>query len=361
MAEDQDNKTEDATDKRVRDAIEEGNIPISREASTLASFIAIFLALSFLIAGNALHLMNALTRLIDDPGDWRLENSADVVMLVEFIGGDMARLLVPIILLLLVAGVAATVLQHPPQIAVKRIQPDWSRISPMKGLKRIFGMQGAVDFGKALFKFTAVGIVGFFVLRTMQREVLASMFMEPWAIPPLLRDAVLRLLGAVIVLTLVLVAADIFWSRFKWRKDLRMTKQEVKDEHKQMEGDPKIKARIRSIARDRARKRMIAAVPRATVIITNPTHYAVALRYVREEGGAPVVLAKGLDLVALKIREVGEKHNVPIVEDKPLARSLYNSVEVDQLIPPQFYKAVAEIIYYLHIRKMPKAQGRTKN
>jgi flagellar biosynthetic protein FlhB len=140
-----------------------------------------------------------------------------------------------------------------------------------------------------------------------------------------------------------------------------MTKQEVKEEHKQMEGDPKIKARIRTLGRERARKRMMAAVPRATVIITNPTHYAVALRYVRAEGGAPLVLAKGLDLVALKIREIGEEHGIPIVEDKPLARSLYDSVEVDQLIPPQFYKAVAEIIYYLHIRKMPKSQLRTKN
>jgi flagellar biosynthetic protein FlhB len=140
-----------------------------------------------------------------------------------------------------------------------------------------------------------------------------------------------------------------------------MTKQEVKEEHKQMEGDPKIKARIRTLGRERARKRMMAAVPRATVIITNPTHYAVALRYIRSEGGAPLVLAKGLDLVALKIREIGEEHNIPIVEDKPLARSLYDSVEVDQLIPPQFYKVVAEIIYYLHIRKMPRTQGRTKN
>jgi flagellar biosynthetic protein FlhB len=361
MAEDKESKTEDPTDKRVRDAIEEGNMPISREASTLASFIAIFLALSFLIAGNTVHLTNALSRFIDNPGAWELENSGDALLLAEFLGHDILRLLAPIVGLILVAGVAATVLQHPPQMALKRITPDWSRISPMKGIKRIFGLQGLVDFGKALFKFSAVGVVGFFVLKTMRADVFASMFMEPIAIPGLLRSAVLRLVGAVAVLTLVLVAADIFWSRFKWRKDLRMTKQEIKDEHKQMEGDPKIKARIRTLGRERARKRMMAAVPRATVIITNPTHYAVALRYVRAEGGAPLVLAKGLDLVALKIREIGEEHNIPIVEDKPLARSLYDSVEVDQLIPPQFYKAVAEIIYYLHIRKMPRTQGRTKN
>jgi flagellar biosynthesis protein FlhB len=155
----------------------------------------------------------------------------------------------------------------------------------------------------------------------------------------------------------VLVAADVLWTRFKWRSDLRMTKQEVKEEHKQAEGDPHVRARMRSIARDRARRRMIAEVPRATVVITNPTHFAIALRYVRAEGGAPVVLAKGQDLLALKIREVAEAHEIPVVEDKPLARSLYDSVEVDQHIPPHLYRAVAEIIYYLHIRNRVPLSG----
>jgi flagellar biosynthetic protein FlhB len=358
-SDDKESKTEDATDKKLQGAIEKGNIPSSREASTLASFVAIFVAVSFFVTSNIVHLKNALTRFIDSPGGWRLENGADAVLLLHFLGQEMARLLIPVVLLLFFAGMGAAFLQNPPQLVITRIKPEWSRISPMKGLKRIFGLQGLIDFVKALFKLGAVGTVGFFVLRTMQADVFASMFMEPVVIPGLLQDAFLRLIGSVALLTTALVAADIFWSRFKWRKDLRMSKQDIKDEHKQTEGDPKVKARIRSLARDRARRRMIAAVPRATVIIANPTHYAIALRYVRAEGGAPLVLAKGLDLVALKIREVGEQHGIPIVEDKPLARSLYDSVEVDQLIPPQFYKAVAEIIYYLHIRKIQKPQGRT--
>jgi flagellar biosynthetic protein FlhB len=131
-----------------------------------------------------------------------------------------------------------------------------------------------------------------------------------------------------------------------------MSKQEVKDEHKQSEGDPLVKQRIRMVARERARRRMIAEVPRATLVITNPTHYAVALRYTRNEGGAPLVIAKGQNLVALKIREIAERYDIPIVEDKPLARSLYDSVEVNKMIPSAFYKAVAEIIFYLHQRKI---------
>ena len=147
-----------------------------------------------------------------------------------------------------------------------------------------------------------------------------------------------------------MVVADIVWSRFKWRVDLRMTRQELKDEIKQSEGDPLVKSRLRSLARDRARRRMIAAVPSATVVIANPTHYAVALKYDRAKGGAPLVVAKGVDLVALRIREVACRHSVPIVEDKPLARALYEAVEVDQWIPPEFYRAVAKILHFLYSR-----------
>jgi flagellar biosynthetic protein FlhB len=146
------------------------------------------------------------------------------------------------------------------------------------------------------------------------------------------------------------VVADLVWSRLFWQRELRMTRQEVKDEHKQSEGDPILKARMRSLARDRSRRRMIAAVPRATLVIANPTHFAVALRYVREEGGAPLVVAKGQDLVALKIRHVAEENGIPVIEDKLLARSLYESVQVDKIIPSQFYKAVAEIILFLMVR-----------
>jgi flagellar biosynthetic protein FlhB len=180
--------------------------------------------------------------------------------------------------------------------------------------------------------------------------VFNAMFLAPYAVPELMQTMAIRLFLSVIAATALLVVADLVWSRFFWRHELRMTRQEVKDEQKQSDGDPIIKARLRSLARDRARKRMISRVPKATVVIANPTHYAIALRYVRSENRAPLVVAKGLDLIALKIRAIAEQHGIPVVEDKLLARSLYDKVEVDQLIPPEFYKAVANVILYLMSR-----------
>jgi len=353
-------KTEDPTEKKIRDALEKGNTPTSKEAATLGTFIAIFISGSLFFGGNVNDLNHTLARFIDNPAAWRIQNGADAVALLHIVASDIAQLLAPVILLLVVAGIASSLLQNPLRMAPKRIKPEASKISPAKGLKRIFGLQGLVEFGKSLFKLASVAGVGFAVFSMSKFDVLSSLFMEPVIVPSLLQDVVLRLVGWVAILSVLLVAADIAWTRYKWRNDLKMTKQEVKDELKQTQGDPLVKGRIRSLARDRARRRMIADVPKATVVITNPTHFAVALRYVREEGGAPLVIAKGADLVALKIREVAEEHGIPIVEDKPLARSLYESVEIDKLIPPQFYKAVAEIIYYLHIGKQ-KPTGRMKS
>ncbi len=149
----------------------------------------------------------------------------------------------------------------------------------------------------------------------------------------------------------LIAGVDLVWSRFHWRQDLRMTKQEVKDELKQSEGDPIVKSRLRSLARDRARRRMMTAVPRATLVIANPTHYSIALKYVRDEDSAPIVLAKGQDLVALKIREIAEANNIPVFEDVALARSMYKQVSVDSVIPQQFYQAVAELIRVVYAKK----------
>jgi flagellar biosynthesis protein FlhB len=169
-------------------------------------------------------------------------------------------------------------------------------------------------------------------------------------VPNLVLSLVLRLISVVCVAIAVMVAGDIVWSRVHWRSELRMTRQELKDELKDSEGDPFVKSKRRSLARDRARRRMIAQVPKATVVIANPTHYAIALRYDRAKGGAPLVVAKGADLIALKIREIAAKHSVPIVEDKPLARAMYDAVEVGQWIPAEFYRAVAKILHHIYTR-----------
>jgi flagellar biosynthesis protein FlhB len=356
--EDKESKTEEATEKRMRDAIEQGNVPFSRELPTFLSLASVVLAGGFMFAGSIIELRNSLGRFIDNPGDWPLENPADALLILRTVALDTGKLLLPVVLLLMVAGIAGAVLQNPPRLVGDRIAPQLSRISPLSGWGRIFGISGFVEFLKALFKLIAVAIVGYLVLKATQSEVLSAMFMDPVTLPALSRNILVRLTAWVAGLTLVLVILDLIWSRLHWRKELRMSREELKEELKHSEGNPQVKARMRAIGRARSRKRMMAAVPKATLVITNPTHYAVALRYVRSEGGAPKVLAKGVDLIALKIREIAEQHDIPIVEDKPLARSLHDSVEVDQLIPPQFYKAVAEIIHFLHVRKSRKSQYR---
>ena len=347
---DKESKTEEATEKRLQDAIEKGNIPFSKEAASFASLGGILTITGLFLAGNVIHLRLTLERFIDNPGGWSLENGADVIQLFHAIGLDVARLLIPIVLIIAVTGVASALLQNPPQIVLDRIKPDLARISIFAGWRRLFSIQAQVEFLKALFKFAVIAFVGFLILRTAQGDVFKAMFMEPGSLPELIRVLVMKLLGALVIATIVLVAADLVWSRVHWQNELRMTRQEVKDELKQTQGDPILKARMRSLARDRARRRMMAAVPKATVVIANPTHYAVALRYVREESGAPLVIAKGQDLIALKIRQIAEENGVPVVEDKLLARSLYESVDVDKMIPPEFYKAVAEIILFLMAR-----------
>jgi flagellar biosynthetic protein FlhB len=188
-----------------------------------------------------------------------------------------------------------------------------------------------------------------------RNNLVGAMAIDPEAIPELVLTTAMRLLSVVCVVTVLLLAADLIWARAHWRRELRMSKQEVKDEMKRSEGDPLKKAKLRSLALDRLRKSMIAAVPKATLVIANPTHYAIALRYVKEEGGAPLVLAKGQDLIALKIREIAEKNAIPVIEDKLLARSMYDSVEVDRTIPPEFYRAVAQLIHFLYGKSASKA------
>ncbi len=344
---DKESKTEEATEKKIRDSLDKGQVPHSREATTLASMLAILIAVVFLLTDNVVKLRFSLESFIDHPGSFNISTGADASAILFVVAIEMAKVVGPVLLVLAVAGIAASFLQNQPQLVVDRIEPKLERISIAKGWSRIFGVQGQVEFLKSLFKLSIVAVAGYIALGKSYREFFNALFMEPAAIPGLMQDLSIQFLSAIVVATAVLVGADLAWSRFSWRKELRMTKQEVKDEHKQVEGDPLIKMRLRSLQRDRSRRRMIASVPKATLIVANPTHYSVALRYVREEGGAPIVVAKGKDLIALKIRFIGEQHGIPIYEDRALARSLYASVEVDKMIPPEFYKAVAGVILFL--------------
>ncbi|MBE7204023.1 MAG: flagellar type III secretion system protein FlhB, partial [Parafilimonas terrae] len=293
-----------------------------------------------------------------DPDRFRLDGAGDAAAVMTAPLGAAAGFLIPIFIVFIVAGLAASFAQNMPSVSLERIQPNFGKLSPMGGFKRLFGRTGLVEFGKGCFKLLAIGLVLGLLLNAERGAVTDIMFMPPGTIPDRMLAVVGRLLSGAAIAFLLLTAVDYVYARLSWQKRMRMSRQDIKDEMRQSEGDPHMKAKRRSVALDRARRRMIANVPRATVVIANPTHFSIALRYLRAEGGAPVVVAKGKDLLALKIREIAEANSILVVENKPLARSMYDLVEVDQAIPPQFYKAVAEIIHYVQTRNAPRSAGK---
>ena len=353
MAEEQDkeSQTEEATEKRLADAIERGVVPVSREVALLASLASMLIAMAFLFRESAARLLAALVHFVDDPAGWRLDQASDAIALGHLILLNALGFLAPIFALFMVAGIVASVAQNAPRFVIDRIMPDLSRLSIRGGLSRIYGLHGLTEFLKSIVKLAAVvGIVAL-VLNGQRIMLVNAMFYDVGGLPDRILDIAIRLISASVAATLVVASADIVWSRIHWRRSQRMSRQEIKEEVKQTEGDRFVKARLRSIRLDRSRKRMFAAVPKATMVVANPTHYAVALRYVRSEGGAPIVVAKGLDLIALKIREIAEEHNIPVIEDRPLARSLYDAVKVDAQIPQEFYRAIAELIHFIQQKK----------
>ena len=349
-------KTEEGSEKKIRDALEGGNTPVSREAGVFCSMAAMLLIASLVIANRVGALADTLAALFGSPAHSPFATTADTVFVFTMVGQAAGTFLLPIVLMLMLAGIGASLAQGVPRLVGERIRPKWSKVSPAAGLKRIAGRDGQVEFGKSLGKFVIVSVIAGIVLRGEGERLIQTLYVDPATLGALMLALGARLLAGVLVAFTLLSAVDLLWSRHKWRLDLRMTKQEVKDELKQAEGDPYFKAKRRSLALDRSRRRMMGNVPRATLVIANPTHYAIAIRYVREEGGAPLVLAKGQDLIALKIREIAEGNNIPVIEDKALARSMYDHVQVSQLIPAEFYKAVAEIIHFLQSRKTPRAR-----
>ena len=356
-AAEKDSRTEAPTDKKIRDTVEKGNLPVSREAPILASLLAAMAFIVFAGKDLASALVTSLQGIFENPGQWDIDNGADALQFLHIVGLETAKFVLPAAGFFMVAGILASALQNAPQINAERIRPKMQNISIVAGWSRLFGARGWTEFGKAIFKFGAVSLIVGSMLASDLETTLKTMFSDPALLPETLLTLAMQLLSAVSIATIVLVAADLVFSRVFWRRDLKMSKQEVKDEMKQAEGDPMIKQRQRQIARERNRKRMMASVPKATLIIANPTHYAIALRYSREEGGAPVIVAKGVDLIALKIREIAEANDIPVIEDKLLARSMYDHVEIDQMIPPQFFKAVAELIYFLQARSPAKVSS----
>ncbi len=350
-AAEKDSKTEEATEKKVRDTVEKGQLPHSREAPIFTSFVAILVFAVFFAGDMIVELGNFLSIFLEKPDAWSIDTEQDLVALSHLVFVEVGKAMASLLMLLVIAGVGASAFQNLPQLVGERIRPQASRISISKGWNRLFGVQGFVEFMKSLGKLGFAVLVLAFTLSDAHRQFLSGMLTQTTDFALVMRGMAIQILVSIVFVMALIAGFDLVWSRFHWRQDLRMTRQEVKDEHKQSEGDPIVKSRLRSLARDRARKRMMTAVPRATLIIANPTHYSIALRYVREQDAAPVVLAKGQDLVALKIREIAAENGIPVFEDVALARSMYKQVSVDSVIPPQFYQAVAELVRVVYAKK----------
>jgi len=340
-------RTETATPKRREEARRKGQVARSRELPAAAGILAG--ALFFLVGGGALvggagdlmHDLLARTVRAD-------LTPRELTQVILSSARGAITLLAPLMVVMVVMGVAANVLQTGPVASFHPLAPKWSRISPAQGLKRIFSAVTLVELIKAVIKLLTVGSAAWWVLKGEIGRLPALAGADLHVLLPYLGNASLRVALAAGVALLFLAALDFGFQRFEHEKRLRMTRQEIKREYKETEGDPMVRARIRSIQREVARKRMMADVPRADVVVTNPTHLAVALKYDAVKMAAPKVVAKGAGHVAARIREVARGAGVPLMEDKPLARALYRAVDVGREIPFEMYRAVAEVLAFVY-------------
>jgi flagellar biosynthetic protein FlhB len=282
-------------------------------------------------------------------------DGAAFVGLTEKIGFEVLGALAIPFLLFSLAAIAGNVVQHQLVFSAESIKPKLSKISPAAGLKRMFSKQAIANFVKGLLKLAVLGAVMAALLWPERHRLAGLAATDPAMILPVTRSLTLQMLGAVVAILAIIAAADYLFQYRQWFEKQKMSFRELKEEFRQTEGDPVVKGKIRQLRQARQRKRMMAGVPKASVVITNPTHFAVALQYERGMN-APICVAKGADLIARKIREVAEQHGIPLVENPPLARALHGTVEIDQEIPPEHYRAVAEIIGY--VMRLRRAVGR---
>ncbi|MBL4740035.1 MAG: flagellar biosynthesis protein FlhB [Sneathiella sp.] len=353
MADDQDDaqKTEEPTPKKLEDSFKKGQVAKSQEVGHFFMTMGITMVVLFFLGGLGTALTFDLVKFIEQPH----QISVDPFHLRKVfgdLGWAVVAVVAPVLGILMLAGVSGHVVQHKPVFAVDRIKPKLSKLSLFAGFKRMFSSKSLVEFLKGILKLLLVGSVAFLLVAPEMDELPMLMTYGVTGILDLLQRQVLSLLLGVAVIMGIIAGADFMYQRYAHNKELMMTKQEIKDENKQSEGDPMIKARLRNLRMQRSRQRMMQAVPGADVIITNPTHYAIALRYKQNEDAAPIVLAKGIDNIALKIREIANENDIPIVENPPLARALHAACELDQEIPYEHFRAVAEIIgYVLKLKK----------
>jgi flagellar biosynthetic protein FlhB len=347
---DPDSKTEDATPRKLEEARRKGDVAKSPDVAQTLSLMG---ATAVVILGGgyfASQMAESFVPFIASPHAMLgvLESGSGAQIGITALWA-VAPFLGAVMLATILGGVGGNVGQMGGLIfSPDKLAPKWDKVSPMAGFKRLFGPDNFMHFGQTLAKLIAVGVICWMVLKPHMREFENLAAMSPLAILPLTRDLAISLMASALVFLGGAAGADFIWQKLRFAKKMRMSKEELKEDYKQTEGDPHVKAKLKQIRMQKSRQRMMANVPKATVIVTNPTHYSVALRYEPDQGdAAPICVAKGVDALALRIREVAREHKVPIVENVPLARALYAAVDVDETIPREHFEAAAKVIGFV--------------
>jgi len=348
MAEEQDDsqKTEDPTSRRLDEARKRGQVANSREVNNLL-MLGVF-SLSVLLFGGAAAgaIYKATMPFIESPDMVPADFEHLVALGWKLLGVLLLAGAVPLVLAV-IAAIGAGYLQFGLVFSTEGIMPKLDKISPLAGLKRMFSMRSLAEFVRGLLKLAVVGAIAMFLILPEVAHLNKLIGMEMIQLLGETKALLAKLLIGVVSIVAAIAAIDVIYQRLQHMREMRMSRQEIKDEFKETEGDPLVKGRLRQLRMERTRRRMMAQVPLSDVVVTNPTHYAVALKYDSNSMGAPKMMAKGVDKAAAKIREIAKEHGIPIVENPPLARGLFAAVDVDQEVTPEFYKAVAEVISYI--------------
>ncbi len=344
--EDEASKTEDPSERKIEKAKEEGDTAVSQDAKSFIMFIGMLFVVWLILPLMMKWFYQYALKFIENPESIPTDQMHFQRLLISS-GLALLKIMAIPFAVFMIFGIIASISQTGFIYAPKKLEPNWNKLNIFAALPNFINMKKVVESLKGIIKISVITFVAILVVRPYLEKVNLMPSMGTIAILSFIHKIVLLLIFTVVIAVFIIAVADYVYQRYTHLKKLRMTKQEVKDEYKQMEGDPMVKSRIRQIRMERARHRMMENVPKADVVIVNPTHYAVALEYKMEQMDAPVVLAKGLDHLALRIREIAEENEIPVVENPPLARALFASVEIDQAIPPEHFKAVAEVIGYV--------------
>ncbi len=338
-------KTEEPTQKKLDDAHKKGDVAKSQEVNSWFIMLGATLILVLFAGDAARSIAGQLKAYLGQAHDLPADGESLRAAASTLGEGILGALALPLILMAS-AGLIGNLVQHRPLFSLEPIKPKLSKISPLSGFKRLFSATSLVNFAKGVAKLIIVGGAMAIIVWPNRDRLDTLIFLDPATILAAAQSMAGKVLIGVVAVLAIVAALDLAWQKHSWWEKQRMTVKELRDEYKQMEGDPQVRAKLRQVRIERGRKRMMANVPRAAVVITNPTHYSIALEY--EKGmNAPVCVAKGVDAVALRIREIARDHDIPLVENAPLARALHASVELDEEIPPEHYKAVAEVIGYV--------------